>query len=107
MKTNWYACIGAIVGIVVTLATGLIDTTPARLVGAVWYGYPLAWLYRMIVAPQYYPWRVGYANLAYDLVVWIVIFVVIFTVLGFVMQGRKHRTTPGAAQTEPPSTRKA
>jgi uncharacterized membrane protein len=93
LETYWYAVIGASLGIIFALATGLIVTTPPMLVGAVWYGYPLAWLYRMIVAPQYNPWTIDYANLAYDLAFWIVIFVVILMILGLLRRRQKRTTT--------------
>ena len=61
-----------------------------------WYGYPQAWLYRMIVAPQYNPWRADYGHLTTDLILWIVIFVAILTLLGLLTQRRKGTTTPSA-----------
>lgn len=69
-KNLVYAIVG---GIIVALLTGLIPNTPSMLVGAVWYGYPFAWLIRMIVAPQYFPWTVDYMNLIADIVVWAII----------------------------------
>jgi len=57
-------------GIVITLVTGLIPNTPGMLVGATWYGYPLAWLIRMVVAPEYFPWKVEIASILEDIVVW-------------------------------------
>ncbi len=57
-------------GIVVALLTGVLDVTPSALVGAVWYGYPLPWLRRLIIAPQYYPWRFDVVGLMLDVVVW-------------------------------------
>ena len=64
---------GVIGGIVITLLTGLIRNTPAMLMGAVWYGYPLPWLIRMIVAPQYFPWIVDPFPLIADIIVWTII----------------------------------
>lgn len=57
-------------GVAITLLTGLTINTPPMLVGAVHYGYPFAWLVRMIVAPQYFPWTVNVPNLILDLIVW-------------------------------------
>ncbi|MBS7626927.1 hypothetical protein KEJ51_07850 [Candidatus Bathyarchaeota archaeon] len=54
VKTPIYA---VLCGLALTLLTGLFSNTPPRLVGAVWYGYPLPWLFRMIIAPQYFPWE--------------------------------------------------
>lgn len=67
MKTAISAIIG---GIIVTLLTGLLVNTPPLMVGATHYGYPLAWLTRLIIAPEYFPWRVEYGNLIADIIVW-------------------------------------
>jgi len=77
-KTVIYSVIG---GVVVTLLTGLISNTPAMLVGAMHYGYPLAWLMRLVLAPEYFPWRVNVPNLVVDLVIWIIIVGMAVTVL--------------------------
>ena len=77
-KTVIYSVIG---GVVVTLLTGLISNTPAMLVGAMHYGYPLAWLVRLVLAPEYFPWRVNVPNLIVDLVIWIMIVGMAVTVL--------------------------
>jgi hypothetical protein len=72
MKTK--IIIGSILGgVAVTLLTGLVSNTPPMWVGAILYGYPLPWLTRMIVAPQYYPWRVETANLLVDIIVWTIV----------------------------------
>ena len=77
-KTVIYSVIG---GVVVTLLTGLISNTPSMLVGAMHYGYPLAWLVRLVLAPEYFPWRVNVPNLVVDLVIWIIIVGMAVTVL--------------------------
>ena len=78
MKNLIFALIG---GIVITLATGLIDHTPEMLVGAVYYGYPLAWLEMLVIAPQYFPWVVRPLRLIIDVIAWaIVVWVIIFLV---------------------------
>ena len=78
MKILLFAVIG---GIVITLATGLISDTPAMLVGAVFYGYPLPWLVMFVIAPQYFPWHVRPVRLIIDIVVWaIVVWVILFVV---------------------------
>ena len=70
-----------ICGIVITLITGLINTTPAMLVGAVWYGFPFPWLIMYVVAPQYFPWHVRPVRLILDIVLWaIVVWVILFAV---------------------------
>lgn len=60
-------------GVAITLLTGLVSSTPAGLVGARWYGFPLPWLFRLIVAPQYFPWKVDALNLIADLIFWIIV----------------------------------
>ena len=76
VKTLIFAIIG---GVAITLLTGLIDHTPAMLVGAVYYGYPFAWLEMLVVAPQYFPWVVRPLRLVLDIVVWaIVVWIMLF-----------------------------
>jgi len=78
MKTLLFAVIG---GIVITLVTGFINNTPEMLVGAVYYGYPLAWLEMLVIAPQYFPWHVRPVRLIVDIIVWaIVVWVILFVV---------------------------
>jgi len=60
----------AAVGATAALLTALLQLTPSGLVGATWYGYPLPWLYRLVLAPQYYPWRVSWQNLILDAGLW-------------------------------------
>lgn len=66
-------------GVIITLLTGLILNTP--LIGASHYGYPFAWLIRLVIAPQYFPWRVNILNLVADIVVWAVIVGVVLLIL--------------------------
>ncbi|MGD0177416.1 MAG: hypothetical protein ABSC50_11390 [Candidatus Bathyarchaeia archaeon] len=77
MKPLKLLVLAAIGGIVITLLTGLLENTPEMLVGAVWYGYPLAWLVRMVVAPQYFPWVVRPLSLIADIVFWAVIVAIV------------------------------
>jgi hypothetical protein len=77
MKPLKLLLLAAVAGIVITLLTGLIENTPEMLVGAVWYGYPLAWLVKMIVAPQYFPWVVRPYRLVADIVFWAVVVAII------------------------------
>jgi len=69
-ETAVFALIG---GVAITLATGLLLNMPAHLLGAEHYGYPLPWLFRLILAPEYFPWRVDIAGLLGDITVWAVI----------------------------------
>lgn len=68
-------------GVLITLLTGLVSSTPPMLVGAMWYGYPLAWLFRLVIAPEYFPWRVDVTGLLGDVVAWsVVVGVILFVV---------------------------
>ena len=66
-------------GVTITLLTALI---PSRLlVGATHYGLPLAWRTRLVLHPQYNPWRINMPNLVIDIVIWsVVVGVVIFLI---------------------------
>lgn len=67
-------------GELITLLTGVISNTPPMLVGATHYGYPFPWLIRLIIAPQYNPWRLEFLNFIADIVVWsIIVAIVVFT----------------------------
>jgi len=68
-------------GVILTLLTGLISNTPPMFVGATHYGYPLAWLVQLVLAPEYFPWQVNALNLIVDIVIWIIIVGIIATVL--------------------------
>jgi len=73
-----FAVIG---GVVITLLTGLASHTPEMLVGAVYYGYPFAWLEMLVIAPQYFPWVVRPVRLVLDIVVWaVVVWVILFAI---------------------------
>jgi len=73
-------------GVVITLLTGLVVTTPPMLVGAQWYGYPLPWLYKLVIAPEYFPWKADLVNLVADIIFWTVI---VGIVLFIVQKARK------------------
>jgi len=81
-------------GVILTLLTGLFSNTPPMLVGATHYGYPLAWLVRLVLAPEYFPWQVNVSNLIVDIVIWILIVGIIATVL---TRGRKTGNVLGTA----------
>jgi hypothetical protein len=81
MNAKRIVILSVVGGVLITLLTGLISSTPSMLVGAVWYGYPLAWLFRLILAPEYFPWRVDITALLVDIVAWsVVVAVVLFIV---------------------------
>jgi hypothetical protein len=72
-----------VIAVLVTLFTGTVNSTPTLLVGAAWYGYPVTWIRRLVIAPQYNPWRVDLLGLAIDLAFWFVIAVVIWFAVGY------------------------
>lgn len=62
-------------GVVLTLLTGFI---PLRtLMGGTHYGFPMAWLIRRVLAPEYFPWRVSWLGLVVDLLIWTAVVLVI------------------------------
>jgi len=66
-------------GELLTLLTGLIQSTPPMLVGAEHFGFPFAWLFRLVIAPQYNPWRMDLLSFFADIVVWsVIVFVIVF-----------------------------
>ena len=77
MNTTNRLVVSILGGEIITLLTGLFSNTPEMLLGAEHYGFPLAWLIRMIVAPEYNPWRIEFVNFLADVVVWSVILLVI------------------------------
>ncbi len=81
MNTTNRLVVSILGGEIITLLTGLFSNTPQMLVGAEHYGFPLAWLIRMIVAPEYNPWRIEFVNFLADVVVWsVILLVVVFIV---------------------------
>jgi hypothetical protein len=68
-------------GELVTPLTGLFSNTPRMLVGAVHYGFPIAWLFQIIVAPEYNPWRIDFLKFLADVVTWSVILLVVVFIL--------------------------
>jgi hypothetical protein len=69
-----------IIGVVITLITGIIPNIPTQLVGASWYGLPIKWLIKLVIAPQYNPWKVLPVNLFEDLVFWVVVTAIVMTI---------------------------
>lgn len=89
--------IAVVGGVAITLVTGLMSNTPAMLVGGTWYGYPLVWLIRMVVAPEYFPWKVEIVGLVADIVVWTMIVLIILLVT---MRRPKSPAETGANATQ-------
>ena len=73
--TYWIASLAA--GALATLATGLYNSTPNGLVGAVWYGLPFTWIRELVISQQYFPWRIDAFGLIADIVVWAIVAAVV------------------------------
>lgn len=62
--------ISLVIGVVLTLATGLVNTPP-QLLGATGHGLPLAWTHTLVTYPPATTY--SYLNLVIDIVIWTVI----------------------------------
>ena len=103
MNKFMYAAKSAIIGLIITLATGLVVNTPYGLVGASWYGWPLTWLSKLVIAPQYNPWVINWYGLVIDFVFWsIVAAIAIYLACMFLVKSQKA-TSKGAAQSAQPA----
>ena len=60
-------------GALTTMLTGLLSNMPTPLLGAKHYGYHRPWLFRLVLAPEYFPWHADVVALVADLVAWILI----------------------------------
>lgn len=76
--------LAAIVGLVITLVTGFINTTPSGLLGATWYGWPFAWKIVPVVPNPQASYKA--AQFIGDFIVW---FVVAFVIMVVVQKLRK------------------
>ena len=75
-------------GFAFTLISGVLNTTPNRILGASWHGWPLAWLY-VIVYPGS-PWSIDIANFILDIVFWSVVWVaVVYSCLNLRHKGKE------------------
>jgi hypothetical protein len=75
-------------GVVITLLTGMIPNTPHMIVGGMHYGHPFAWLIRLVLAPQYFPWRVNAITFIIDIIIWSVI---IGMIIGITLKIKKEK----------------
>ncbi len=91
MKNLHIVVVAIACGIVITLLTGLMPSTPFGLVGASWYGYPMAWLIRRVLAPQYNPWYPNALAFVFDVAFWSV-------VTAIVMFLSRHYSKSGSAK---------
>lgn len=78
-----------VAGVAITLVTGLIRNTPGGLVGASWYGYPTVWIRKLVLAPQYNPWKVDFVGLVADIVFWFVVVLIIALIVCYLKKGGK------------------
>ncbi|MBU7013574.1 MAG: hypothetical protein HXS52_11350 [Theionarchaea archaeon] len=67
-----------VIGVIITLVTGVINTTPSGLVGATWYGWPFAWRIVPVVLNPVSNYDIP--KLVADLVVWIVVALVLLVI---------------------------
>ena len=71
-------------GVIMALVTGLIPnippTPPPPGLGRM-YGYPIVWIYTLVLGPEHFPWRVNALNLVADIVIWTVIIGIVMFVL--------------------------
>ena len=74
MKPLKLLALSAFGGVLITLLTGLVNHTPDMLVGAVWYGYPLAWLVQIVYPGT--PYTIRPLRFVADIVFWGVIVLV-------------------------------
>jgi hypothetical protein len=80
--------VAALLAVVVTYATIFIQVTPKGLLGSAWYGYPVAWAFKAVVAPQYYPWTYDFRALGEDAVFWfVIIFVAAYLIVSYAKGG--------------------
>ena len=70
MKQAHIVAIALVAGLAITLLTGIVKATPRGLLGASWHGFPRAWLIKMVIAPQYFPWKADYPNFVLDVLFW-------------------------------------
>ncbi len=93
MKHSVVNVISAAVGsVIVTLLTGLLNSTPGGgFVGASWYGYPMTWLRKLVIAPQYNPWVIDWTGLVVDLVFWFIVVAVIELIVAKVSKPQRAK----------------
>ena len=67
--------IGMLIGFIITLITGSLDTTPKDWVGGVFYGFPLEWRIVQVTATPTTHYNI--ANFLVDSLFWIVIVLIV------------------------------
>jgi len=92
MKSLKSVLMAVVLGIIITLATGAVSSTPGGLVGGAWYGYPQAWIVKRVLGPQYTLMQslsVRPTGFIIDLIFWIVIAAVIVLIVSYATKGNK------------------
>lgn len=65
-------------GFVATLFSSALNVTPNGLVGATWFGWPMAWMYNLVTYPP--ATNISYTNVFFDVVGWAVIGAIVLLV---------------------------
>lgn len=86
MKTMNLAIISIVIGIIIAALTGLVNTTP-NLVGATWYGWPLAWMYNLVTYPP--ATTFNFVNLIVDIIVWAIIAAIVLYLASWATMKKK------------------
>jgi len=68
--------------------SGLVNTTPEGLVGAIWYGLPMAWRYVMIT-PKGEIATYDFMNFLFDIILWSILILAIRGLLSYLSHRRK------------------
>ncbi len=77
--------------LIITAVSGLVNSTPFLLAGANWYGFPFTWLRKLVIAPQYNPWRVDVSGFAANLIFWFVVSFLIISLLDYISVNKNSR----------------
>ena len=102
MKASRLIFDAVIAALILTLLSGLVNSTPQPLVGASWYGWPMTWVTKIIVPPGYSPWLVKFGGLAEDLVFWFILSLLVF----YIAMKTAKAPTQSAPQMKHASTQK-
>ena len=71
--------VAMVLGVLVSLASGLVENPPDSIIGAKYYGYPLVWRVDMITLTNTITLR--FTSLAIDIIVWFAISFVVLIIL--------------------------
>ncbi|HYA21937.1 MAG TPA: hypothetical protein VEG31_02025 [Thermoproteota archaeon] len=79
MKTSRILVLALGLGVLVAGLSGLINNTPAGLLGTIQYGYPFPWLYQVVYPGL--PTNVDWMMLLLDAAIWSVVFAIVLMLL--------------------------